>query len=137
MNIVKLMPFLILIILNGCAKVDTPYEELTSSQIRRLDSLTLCKNFNNWNYKKNTLVVKTLLNRGYEDCSSGEIFCMYKLKLKPGTSAYANCRLQEQRNSIAAASIAQRQQQAWQENWSRQFQKPQEIYVHHSYWPYY
>lgn len=127
---------LITVLLSACAQIENPLEIEPYQNIKQLSPEVLCRNYTNNRYKQSPKVVNALRAKGYRDCSSGEIFCMYKLRLIPGTKEYSRCRLKEETNAIAASAVAQKRQEAWQKNWNRMFTQKQEVYVHHSYWPY-
>lgn len=92
----KIIIPIILIALSACAQIqiNNPYEDMPAHQLSRVGSKQLCDSSNNSNYKPSTRVLNELSRRGYKDCSASEIFCRENLSLRPGTEAFANCRIQ-------------------------------------------
>lgn len=67
---------------------------MPAHQLSRVSSKQLCDTSNNSNYKPSARVLNELIKRGHKDCSASEIFCRENLSLRPGTEAFATCRIQ-------------------------------------------
>jgi hypothetical protein len=127
----KKLLLILLASLTGCAHtINNPYDTFSANQLANVSSEQLCATVNN-RYKPSANVIKELIKRGYKDCSESEIFCRENADLKPGTQAYATCRIERDQYAL---NVAQARQAAYYQNmrlW--QNSRPQNIYVHHSY----
>ena len=89
----KKIILLIFVLLSGCAQINNPYDDMSPNQLSRVSSNQLCETSSNSRYKSSDRVLNELVRRGYKDCSASELFCRENLSLKPGTEAFANCRI--------------------------------------------
>lgn len=94
MNKIILLAFMLLL---GCAtntQVKNPFDDFSPHQLERVNSNQLCETATNRAYKPSERVNYELTRRGYKDCTPSEVFCRENLSLKPGTKAFADCRIQ-------------------------------------------
>lgn len=80
--------------LMACAHyIENPYNGMSSHQLKNISSADLCSVATDSRYKINSNVISEVTRRGFKDCSSSEVYCLSNLSLKPGSTAFATCRL--------------------------------------------
>lgn len=91
------------IMMAGCAPIQNPYENFNLSQMSQVSNNDLCS-IENGNYIPSDQVTNELKIRGIQECSKGELYCV-NLKLSPGSSAYASCRLEYDRIEVEKKAL--------------------------------
>lgn len=111
---------------------ENPYDKLSAEELTKVSSSELCASVKNAIYKSSVKVLNELVNnRGYKDCSSGEVFCRETVSLKPGTAEYANCRIERDKLALEAAKALN--DAYYQERVLLRSYYPADVNVRHSY----
>jgi hypothetical protein len=109
----KITILLSILPLCGCVGIlNNPYENFTTSQMSKVNSIALCTVANDKRYQWSENVSKEIVKRDLGNCSGAEVYCA-NLGLKRGSNQYTYCNLEYQKYELNQQALKAAQTEAY------------------------